>query len=88
MEEQEIPAGSGKVYWFIPAERFDTVRSTGHPKYLPAETCGDDGANCEFIVEQNAVMNIDRRKRGVLSNLGALHNLARLEYLDVGEYMD
>ena len=45
MEEQGIPAGSGKVYRFIPAKRNDTVRNTGYPKYLPVKTCGDNGVN-------------------------------------------
>ena len=31
MEEQELPAGSGKVYQFIPAESNDTVKDTGRP---------------------------------------------------------
>ena len=88
MEEQEIPVGSGRVYQFIPAKRNDTVRNTGRPKYLPVKICEDDGANCELIVKHNAVRNIDRRKRGVFSNLGALHNLARIEDIDVEEYMD
>ena len=33
-------------------------------------------------------MNTERRKRGVFSNLGALHNLARLEDLDIEDVMD
>ena len=88
MEEQEIPAGSGRVYQSIPAERDDTVRNTGLPKYLPIEACGDDGVNCELIVKNNAARSTDRRKRGVFSNLGALHNLAKIEEIDVEEYMD
>ena len=52
MEEQEIPARSGKVYQFIPAERNDTIRNTGCPKYLPVKICGDDGVNCELIMKQ------------------------------------
>ena len=53
MEEQEIPAGYGKVYQFTPVNRNDTVMSTGHPKYLPVNTCRDDGANCEPIVKEH-----------------------------------
>ena len=88
MEEQEIPAESGRVYQFIPAERNDTVINKVHPKYLPVKIFRDDGTNCELIVKHNTVMNTDRRKRGVFSNLGALHNLARLEDLDVEDIMD
>ena len=88
MEEQEIPAVSGRVYQFIPAKRNDTVRNTGRPKYLPIKTCGDNGVNCELIVKHNAMRSTDRRKRDVFSNLGALHNLAKIEDIDVDEYMD
>ena len=56
MEEQEIPAGSGKVYWFIPAERNDTVKKTDCPKYLPVKTCGDDGVNSELIVKHKFIL--------------------------------
>ena len=85
MEEQEILLGSGKVYQFIPAERNDTVRNTGRPKYLPVKICGD---NCDIVTKQNAVMNPDRRRRDIFSNLGALHSLARLEDLDVEDVTD
>ena len=50
MKEQEIPARSGKVYRFIPAERNDTVKNTCHAKYLPVEICGDNEANCDIII--------------------------------------
>ena len=83
MEEQEIPLGLGKVYRFIPAERNDTVRNIGRPKYLPVEICGDDEVNCDCVTNQNALTASDRRIRDVFSNLGALHNLARLEDLDL-----
>ena len=39
MVEQEIPAGSGKTYQFITANRNDLSAKTGHPKYLPVDTC-------------------------------------------------
>ena len=82
MEEQEIPQGSGKVYHFIPEERNDTVRNTGRHKYLPVDICGDEGENCE-CVPKITVVTSDRRRKEVFSNLGALHNLARLEDLDL-----
>ena len=88
MEEQEALAGSGKVYWFIPAKRNDTVRSTGCPKYLPIKTCENDRVNCELIMKANAARNMDRRKRGVFTNMGALHSLAKIEEIDIEEYMD
>ena len=81
MEAWEIPLDSGKVYRFILAERNDTIRHTGRPKYLPVEVCGDDEVNCDRVTNQNALTALDRR-RNVFSNLGALHNLARLEDLD------
>ena len=65
------------MYRFIPVERKDTVRDTGHPKYLPVKPCGDDGVKCELIVKNNPVMSTDRKKRMVFSNLGVLHNLEK-----------
>ena len=65
MEEQEVPARSGKVYRFIPAERNDMARNTGSPKYLLVKPCGDDGVKCELIVKHNPVMSTGKRKREV-----------------------
>ena len=69
MKEQEIPARSGKVYQFIPAERNDTIRDTGCPKYLPVQTCGDDGVNCELIVNtQYSDEHRQKKKRCLLKS--------------------
>ena len=67
---------------FIPAKRNDTVRNTGRPKYLPIKTCGDDEVNCKLIVKNNTAMSTDRRKRGIFSNLGALHSHAKIEEMN------
>ena len=68
------------MYRFIPARRNDTVKKTGRPKYLPVEVCGD---NCDIVAKRNTVMNPDRSRRDIFSNLGALHSLAKLEDLDI-----
>ena len=82
MEEQKILQRSGKVYHFIPAERNDTVRITGRHKYLPINICRNEGENSEQI-PRITVKTLDRKKRGVFSNLRALHNIAKLEDLDL-----
>ena len=88
MEAQDILLDSGTVYCFIPAERNDTVRNIGRPKYLPVEICGDDEVNCDHVTKQNALITSDRRRRDFFSNLGALYNLARLEDYDIEDAMD
>ena len=55
MEEQEIPARSGQIYRFTPANRDDLMMRTGHPKYLPVDTCKKYGINCGPIKEYGNV---------------------------------
>ena len=38
MEDQEIPAGSGNRYRYLPARQDDPVAKTGRPKCLPIDT--------------------------------------------------
>ena len=46
MENQEMPAGSGDKYVYLPAKRDDQVAKTGRPKYLPIDTCKSYGIGC------------------------------------------
>ena len=39
MEDQEIPAGSGNRYCYLPARQDEGVTKTSRPKYLPINTC-------------------------------------------------
>ena len=57
-------------------------------KNLPIEICGDDEDNCDRFTNQNALIALDRRRRDVFSNLGALHNLARLEDLHLEDAVE
>ena len=47
MEDQEIPAGSGNRYRYIPARKDDPAARTGRPMYLPIDTCKSYGINCK-----------------------------------------
>ena len=76
------------MYQFIPAKRNDTVRNTGRPKYLPIKTYKNHGVKYELIVKNNAERSTNRRKRGVFTNMGALHSLANIEEINVEEYME
>ena len=46
MENQEMPAGSGDKYVYLPAKRDDQVAKTGRPKYLPIDKCQSYGIGC------------------------------------------
>ena len=51
MENQEIPAGSGNRYRYLPAKQDDCVTKTGRPKYLPIDTCQSYGIGCNSKVK-------------------------------------
>ena len=51
MEDQEIPAGSGNRYCYLPAKQDDCVAKTGRPKYLPIDTCQSYGIGCNSKVK-------------------------------------
>ena len=51
MEDQEIPAGSGNRYRYLPARQDDHVAKTGSPKYLPSDTCQSYGIGCNSKVK-------------------------------------
>ena len=93
MEEQEISARSGKIYRFIPVNRKDLATKTGHPKYLPVDTCKNYGINCEPIMKHKDVRSTERTKRGVISpsvftNIRGMHHLADLKDINIARYME
>ena len=47
IEDEEIPAGSGNRYRYIPARKDDRAVRTGQPKYLSVDTCKAYRMNCE-----------------------------------------
>ena len=79
---EDAPLGSGKAYKFIPARRNDTVRKTGHPKYLPIISENNYGT----IMVNDAAMR--RSKRDVFTNVGAIYSLANIGDIDISEYIE
>ena len=51
MENQDIPAGSGNRYRYLPAKQDDRVAKTRRPKYLPIDTCQSYGIGCNSKVK-------------------------------------
>ena len=70
------------MYYFIPAERNDTIQNTGRHKYLPINICENEGENCVQISKIDAKPS-DRIRREVFSNLRDLPHIAKLEGLDL-----
>ena len=62
MVEQEIPAGSGKIYGFISANRNDLLTMTGNPRYLPVKMCKSYGINCEPIMKHKDVGSTEKNQ--------------------------
>ena len=60
MEDQEIPAGLGNRYQYIPARKDDRAARTGRPKYLPLDTCQSYRIDCKPRVKY---IQVGRQKR-------------------------
>ena len=63
MEYQEMPAGSGNRYQYIPARKDNCAARTGRPKYLPLDTCQSYGINSKPRVKY---IQVGRQKRSSL----------------------
>ena len=63
MEEEEAPSESVKAHRFVPGKRNDTLKNTGHSKYLPIEICENDGVDYDIVEDTGVAMYVGRMKR-------------------------